>query len=145
MLVAVVLGNRLKDDGSCTDIMMARLNLALEVDRFMKPDKIILSGGVANPLARKSEAQAMFDWLVVQGINADKLVLEDKSLTTKQNAKFSVPIALQLGADKILVCTTPEHMHRKFLNPIKLFRANLRKTKVALCSCCTIADVALGD
>ncbi len=145
MLVAVVLGNRLKDDGSCTDIMMARLNLALEVDRVIKPDKIILSGGVANPLAGKSEAQAMFDWLVAQGINADKLVLEDKSLTTKQNAKFSVPIALQLGADRILVCTTPEHMHRKFLNPMKLFRANLKKTKVTLSSCCTIADVALGD
>lgn len=145
MFVAVVLGNRLKDDGSCTDIMMARLNLALEVDRVMRPDRIILSGGVANPLAGKSEAQVMFDWLVAQGIDADKLVLEDKSLTTKQNAKFSVPIALQLGADKILVCTTPEHMHRKFLNPIKLFRSTLKKTKVSLSGCCTIADVALGD
>lgn len=144
MLVAIVLGNRLNDDGSCSEIMKSRLNLALEVHRVLKPQKMILSGGIANPLAMKSEAQVMFDWLVENGVPADELVLEDKSLTTKQNAKFSVPIALRLGADEILVCTTPEHMNRKFLNPVRLFKSRLRHSGVTLSTCSSVADLAIN-
>lgn len=144
MLVAVILGNRLNDDGSCSETMKLRLNLALEVDKVLKPDKIILSGGIANPLAGISEAKVMRDWLVNNGVAADKLVLEDKSLTTKQNAKFSVPIALELGADEILVCTTPEHMNRFFLNPVKLFKSRLRHSGITLSTCASVADLTIN-
>lgn len=144
MLVAVVLGNRLNDDGSCSEIMKLRLNLALEVYKVIRPDKIILSGGVANPIAAKSEAQVMYDWLVSNGVDGGKLILEDKSLTTKQNAKFSVPIALELGADEIVVCTTPEHMNRMFLNPVRLFKSRLRRSGVTLSTCSSVADLAIN-
>ena len=127
MLVAVILGNRLNDDGSMSQILKKRLEATLKLNQLFAPSKIILSGGVANPNAGLSEAEVMRNYLVSQGVDADKLVLEDKSITTKQNAEFSVPMAANLGATQILLCTSIEHMGRKFLNPIRLFSKELQK------------------
>ena len=125
MLVAVVLGNRLNDDGSITDTMESRLKSALKLNEKFCPDYIIVSGGVANEKAGISEAQTMRDYLVERGVPSSKIVLEDKSLTTKQNAEFSVPICVMLNASELLLCTSLEHMTRSFLNPIKLFQKEL--------------------
>lgn len=125
MLVAVILGNRLNDDGSITDIMERRLESALKLNKLFKPDYIVVSGGVANAKAGVSEAQVMRDYLVERGVSDEKIVLEDKSLSTKQNAEFSVPICAKLNATEILLCTSLEHMSRGFLNPIKLFEKEL--------------------
>ena len=127
MLVAVILGNRLNDDGSYTDIMESRLKSALKLNALFCPDYIIVSGGVANAKAGVSEAQVMRNYLVAHGIPSDKILLEDQSLTTKQNAEFSVPLCTQLGATELLLCTSLEHMSRGFLNPIKLFQKELAK------------------
>ena len=127
MLVAVILGNRLNDDGSMSEILKKRLATTLRLNELFAPDKIIVSGGVANPAARISEAQVMRDYLVSQGVTNDKIIVEDKSMTTKQNAEFSTPIAAKIGATKILLCTSIEHMGRKFLNPIRLFSKELQK------------------
>ncbi len=141
MLVLVVLGNRLNDDGSISEIMLARLNLALQINEKLNPQKIVVSGGVANPNAGTSEAAEMQRFLTASGVDAQKIVLEDKSLTTKQNAKFSVPIVANLGATELLLCTSTEHMHRSFLNPVRLFTAQLKKTKIKLLSCCNQAEL----
>ena len=125
MLVAVILGNRLNDDGSITDIMERRLNSALKINGLFLPDYIVVSGGVANLNAGVSEAQVMRDYLVERGVPSDKIVMEDKSLSTKQNAEFSVPMCAELCATEILLCTSIEHMSRGFLNPIKLFQKEL--------------------
>ena len=127
MLVAIILGNRLNDDGSITEIMRKRLEATIRLNELFAPTKIILSGGVANPKAGMSEAQVMRDYLIKNGVDGDKLVLEDKSMTTKQNAEYSVPIAAKLGATEILLCTSTEHMMRKFLNPPRLFTKELQK------------------
>ena len=126
MLVAVILGNRLNDDGSITPTMELRLKTALKIHELFSPERIIVSGGVANPTAKTSEAQKMYEYLVEHGVEACKIVKEDKSMTTKQNAEYSVPMAAELGATEILVCTSIEHMSRKFLNPIKLFEKYLK-------------------
>lgn len=125
MLVAVVLGNRLNDDGSITNVMESRLKMAIEINSKFNPDIIIVSGGFANPKANATEADRMFDYLVANGIDGSKIVKENRSLTTKQNAEFSVPLANELGATELLLCTSIEHMARKYLNPIKLFQKHL--------------------
>lgn len=142
MLVAVILGNRLNDDGSATDVLIERLNLALEIENKLHPNVFIVSGGVANPVAEKSEAQVMKTYLASHGVDAAKIFREDKSLTTKQNAKFSVPLAAKLGATHLLLCTSPEHMHRSFLNPQKLFAKQLKKyPNIVLKTCCTREEI----
>lgn len=126
MHVLVVLGNRMNDDGTMTGLSVKRLNAAMRFAAAFGVDKIILSGGVANKKANRSEASAMHEYLLANGIAADRLVCEDKSLTTEENAKYSVPIAAKLGATEITVITSNEHMSRNFLNPIKLFEKELR-------------------
>ena len=127
MLIAIILGNRLNDDGSMTEILKKRLQATLRLNELFAPAKIIVSGGVANPVAGISEAEVMREYLVNHGVSEDKIVVEDKSMTTKQNALFSVPIAAKLGATKILLCTSNEHMGRKNLNPIRLFDKQLQQ------------------
>ena len=134
MLIAVVLGNRINDDGSMSEIMRKRLETAIKVNGIFSPERIVLSGGIANKKVSMSEAQMMYGYLVEQGIPGSRLVLEDKSLTTKQNAEFSVPVAAELGASEWLLLTSAEHVSRSYLNPIKLFQKQLQSfPQIKLC------------
>ena len=137
MLVAVVLGNRMNDDGTPTELMLKRMQLTLEMYVKFNPDKIILSGGLANKKAGLTEAQFMCQYLVEKGLPANILVEENSSLTTAQNAQFSVPMALEMGADEIVVVTSAEHMSRPILNPICFFQNKLRRKGIALYGFCS--------
>ena len=127
MLVTIILGNRLNDDGSMSETLKSRLQATLRLNKLFSCEKIIVSGGVANEVAGVSEAAVMRNYLVNNGVESDKIVVEDKSLSTKENAEFSVPIAASLGATEILLCTSTEHMGRKFFNPIRLFNRQLQR------------------
>lgn len=120
MKILVVLGNRMNDDGSFSDAMMDRLNKTLVVaDDF---DKIVVTGGVANPMAGVAEADMMSEWLVENGIPMSKLVVENRSHTTKENAKYSAPIIKGLGAEEVTLLSSAKHIDRKVLNPVRLFK-----------------------
>ena len=120
MKILVVLGNRMNDDGSFSDAMMDRLNKTLVVaDDF---DKIVVTGGVANPMAGVAEADMMCEWLVENGIPMSKLVVENRSHTTKENAKYSAPIIKGLGAEEVTLLSSAKHIDRKVLNPVRLFK-----------------------
>ncbi len=134
MIIAIVLGNRLNDDGTPTEILKKRIDLFSKANRMYNFDKVILSGGIANPCAGISEASVMQK--MVSNIDLSKIILEDKSLTTEQNALYSVPIAISLGADTIVLITSPEHMNRPFLNPKSLFSAQLKHTNIKLIPFC---------
>ena len=109
-IVAIILGNRLNDDGTITKIQEDRLLMALEIEELFKPDYFILSGGVANPLAKISEAEAMYNYLLNKGIDKNKLIKEDKSYSTVENALYSIPIAKELGAKTIILSTSLYHL-----------------------------------
>lgn len=135
MKALILLGNRMNDDGSLSDAMLVRL--ALAEARYKRGDigLIIVSGGLANPVAGLTEARAMKKALTARGIPADAVAEEDDSLTTVQNAKYAVPLARAKGADEIVLCSSREHIERWYLNPVRLFRRAMRKagyTKNAL-------------
>ena len=122
MKVVIVLGYKLNDDASMEERLIRRLDLCLKLINEESYDKIILSGGCPTPPGLEvSEAEAMAKYLIEKGVDKDMIILENKSLTTEENALFSVPIAKSLNAKKITVITTLEHMSRNFLNPVKLF------------------------
>lgn len=127
MKVFVLLGNRMNDDGTLSDLMKLRLNLAVKYYEENKPEKIIVSGGVANKKAGVAEADKMEEFLLNAGIPQEVIIKEDKSLTTKQNAEFSCPKAKEIGADTMVLCTSKEHMTRWYLNPVRLFKHYLKK------------------
>lgn len=126
MKIAVVLGNRLSDDATPTRVLTERIGLTVDFYKRHSPDFVILSGGMANPKAGVSEAEAMkkmLDGLIPE----DKLITESESLTTRQNALYSVPVALKLNATEITVISSPEHIDRRYLNPVRLFLKALKK------------------
>lgn len=127
MKALIVLGNRMNDDGSLSDKMLVRLRLAEE--RYGKGDidAVIVSGGLANPAAGSTEASVMKRELVLRGIPEDKITEEDRSLTTAQNAEYSVPLARSMGADVVVLCSSREHICRWYLNPVRLFLRRMRK------------------
>lgn len=128
MIIAVILGNRMNNDGTLSDLAKKRLDLAEKLYKEISPDRIILSGGLANQKAGIAEAKAMYEELMRRGnIPAESIILEDKSLTTGENAKFSVPIALKFSPEKIIVSTTREHAKRPYFNPLRLFRREVKR------------------
>lgn len=133
MEILVVLGNRLNDDGSPTEIMLGRLSKTLEVEKGF--DKIICCGGMANPNAGITEADMMANYLIEKGVSADKIIKEDKSTTTKENAIYSKDIIAALGEKSITLLSSRNHIYRCYLNPKCLFRRLAKvKIKKAICS-----------
>ena len=135
-LVAIVLGNRLNDDGSLSEIGKERLVLAKEIDELFNPDYFILSGGVANAKAKISEAEAMYNYLAQSGFNKEKLIIEKDSMTTVQNARYSVPLAKDLGAEVIMVCTSPYHFGNPIYRAMESFVSETKDTGIALMTYC---------
>lgn len=131
-IVVVVLGNRLNDDGSISKFQEERLEMAIEIDELFNPKAFILSGGIANPIPNKSEALAMKEYLLKKGFNSSKLILEDKSHSTYENALYSVPIIKKLGADIVIICTSDYHLAESGYNTIKSFVSMLKDTDIKL-------------
>ncbi len=127
MKIVVLLGNRMNDDGTLSEKMITRLELCIKYFNKHGADKIIVSGGIANKIAGVAEADKMEEYLLNNGIPESVIIKEDKSLTTKQNAEFSCPKALELKASTMVLITSKEHMYRWYLNPIKLFKRYLKK------------------
>ncbi len=119
MKVLITLGNVLADDNSISKALEARLTLTLSV--MGDYDCVILTGGFCNRTATRPEAEVMRDWLVARGADGGKLIIENKSYTTAENAEFCAPILARLGADDVTVLSSAYHIERDFLNPVDLF------------------------
>ena len=130
MKVAIILGNRLNDDGSISKIQEQRLKMAFELEKDLCPDYFILSGGIANPIPNKSEAAAMYEYLVSHGFNDKKIILEDKSHSTKENALFSLPIIEKLNPDTVIVCTSDYHLGDPVYGTMSHFIGVLKDKKI---------------
>ncbi len=131
-VVAIVLGNRLNDDGTISEIQKDRLKMALEIEDLFHPDYFILTGGVANSLAKKSEAQAMYETLVEWGFNKEKLILEDKSTTTVENALYSIPIAKELEAKTIILCSSLYHFKNQIHKTMESFISGIEGSGITI-------------
>ena len=129
--VAIVLGYKLNKDSSMDDLLIKRLKLTLKLLKEEKIDKIILSGGCPVSGQKYSEAEAMAQYLIENGVEPEIVIREEKSLTTVENAKYSVPIAKELGATRIIVVTTLEHMARPFLDPINIFSNEIKDNSIS--------------
>ncbi len=120
MEILVALGNRLNDDGSISEYLRARLEKTLAIAKDY--DLIVVAGGIANPKAGRTEADAMRDYLVERGVPEDKIRVEKTSKTTKENAKQCRKIFEELGVKEITLLSSAYHIDRWYLNPAKLFK-----------------------
>ncbi len=108
--VLILLGCRV--DG---DIPSPALEKRMDAAYFFllaNPDSVaILSGGQGRD-ENISEALCMKQHLTYRGISADRLIVEDKSVSTYQNIKYSKKILDELGETEAAIATSDYHQKR---------------------------------
>ncbi|MEM6903905.1 MAG: YdcF family protein [Pseudomonadota bacterium] len=119
---AVVLGGAvqplLSDDAARIAVNGAAERL-LETARLAKQEQelaILISGGAGTLWSGAPEAPLIRDWLVAQGIPDKRLILEDKSRNTFENAERSLAIIKRAIPDdqplRLAIITSAAHMPR---------------------------------
>lgn len=89
-LCIVVLGFQLNADGSMREELIERLRVALKsAEKYPKAFVVCTGGGTASGDASATEAGRMADWLTENGLSPERVLVEDRSLTTAQNAVYT--------------------------------------------------------
>ena len=105
----IVLGAQVRDDGP-SRVLLYRLETAEQYLREHPKVICIVSGGKgANEPV--SEAECMRDWLVAHGIDAFRIILEDRSTDTSENLKYSMAL-LPSEETRVGIVTNNFHMYR---------------------------------
>lgn len=92
-LCIVVLGYRLTAFGGMDPELVGRLELALEAaEKYPNAYILCTGGGTASQAEGATEAGQMARWLRKQGIDSSRIIVEDDSTHTIQNATFSFAI-----------------------------------------------------
>ena len=89
-LCIVVLGFQLHPDGSMSEELVGRCETALaSAEKYPNALIAVTGGGTAwqNPSA--TEAGVMAAWLTARGVEPDRILIEDASMTTADNAAFT--------------------------------------------------------
>lgn len=87
-LCIVVLGYQLNADGSMRDELIGRLRVARESAKKYPNAYILCTGGGTASSSSATEAEAMADWLIQNGVSDQRVLIEANSLTTTENAIF---------------------------------------------------------
>lgn len=104
----IVLGAQVREDGP-SYVLMRRLNAAIDYLNENPRTLCIVSGGRGDnePF---TEAEGMADYLISHGIDADRIILEDKSSSTVENISNSmrfIPEGARVG-----IVTNNFHVYR---------------------------------
>ncbi len=92
-LCLVALGFQLEPDGTMRDELIERLKVVLSsAEKYPKAYVLCTGGGTAPENEEATEAGEMAKWLVEHGVDRERVIVEDNSLTTAQNAIFSYDI-----------------------------------------------------
>ncbi|TXG92435.1 YdcF family protein [Rhodococcus rhodnii] len=110
----VVLGAGLHADGTLPPVLHNRLQAALRVAQRYPTAPIVVTGGV--PRNGVTEALAMRNWLVANGIPDFRITQEDRSRSTIENAQNTNGILLGRGATGAVVVTSPDHLQRAMID-----------------------------
>ena len=92
-LCIVALGFQLEPDGTMRDELIERLKVVFNsAEKYPNAYIVCTGGGTASGNENATEAGEMAKWLVSNGIDKNRVIVEDNSLTTAQNAIFSYDI-----------------------------------------------------
>jgi len=95
-LAIAVLGFELNDDGSMQDELIGRLNVALNcAEQYPNAYVICTGGGTAKDNPNVTEGGLMGEWMLEHGLDEKRLIVENQSRTTAENASNSYDILLQ--------------------------------------------------
>ena len=112
-LCIIVLGFQLNADGSMQKELIGRLETALScAKQYSNAYVLCTGGGTAARNHEATEAGMMGEWLVAHGLKKNRLIIEDASLTTAENAAFSYQILAEdyPQVDTAVIVTSDYHI-----------------------------------
>ena len=92
-LCIVALGFQLNPDGTMKDELVERLKVVKAgAEKYPNALIAVTGGGTASENKSATDSGKMAEWLIENGISADRVIVEDKSVTTAQNAIYTYDI-----------------------------------------------------
>ncbi|MBS6367163.1 MAG: YdcF family protein [Clostridiales bacterium] len=113
---AVVLGAQVKGE-QISSILQSRLDAALLFLEENPNAKVVVSGG-QGPGEDVTEASAMYEYLVLRGVNPDRIVQEDRASNTRENLANTRALLQAMGEreQRLVLITSEFHLARaKFI------------------------------
>lgn len=108
---AVVLGCRIYESGPSL-MLQGRLDAAYEFLTLYPEAKCVLSGGQGQD-EHMSEGRFMYEYLISKGIAPDRLYIEERSTSTRENLEFSKKIMEKEGlSQRVTIITSDFHEYR---------------------------------
>uniref|UniRef100_UPI003F4BC9B8 YdcF family protein n=1 Tax=Brachyspira catarrhinii TaxID=2528966 RepID=UPI003F4BC9B8 len=131
----VVLGFKLNDDGTMQDELKGRLDTAyMTAQKYTNVYVALTGGGTAVSNTNATEADLMAAYLIEKGIPESRIIVENKSKTTVENAEFTYAILREKypNVNKIIMVTSHYHVPRGCLlyNTKLLLEAYNKKDEV---------------
>lgn len=114
-LCIVVLGYALLPNGDMQDELIGRLEVALaSAQKYPNAYIACTGGGTASREPDATEADRMAQWLLEQGIPEERIIVENQSRDTSQNARFTLDILSSQypGVENLAVITSDYHLPR---------------------------------
>jgi uncharacterized SAM-binding protein YcdF (DUF218 family) len=108
-----VLGFQLEPDGSMKEELVQRLTAALEsAKKYPNAYVVCTGGGTASENESATEAGKMAEWLISNGVEKKRVIVEDNSVTTAQNAIFTYDILTSLypSVKKLAIVSSDYHI-----------------------------------
>ncbi len=96
-----------------TPLLAARIEKGIELMRYNPNAVLIMSGGQGSG-EDIPESEAMADYAIDKGVGAEKIILEQKSVSTEENLRFSRKL-MNKQNPQIVIVTTAYHMFRALI------------------------------
>lgn len=115
--ILLILGCRVKGD-KAEETLAMRIEKATEYLLKNKSTIAIACGGIVHDDQTKSEAEVIRDTLVSNAVESERIILEDKSLTTMQNfinTKKIIESMKDISAPSVAVLSSEFHLLRALL------------------------------
>ena len=108
--VAVILGNKVNEDGTISDRLKSRLDCGLLLYKNKSVSKIIVSGGLGKE--GFYEADKMHDYLVNKNVPDSIIIVDNKGNNTIQTVKNTLALQQKIGFKSIKVVSQFYHITR---------------------------------
>lgn len=107
----LILGHALKSNGP-TEVLTLRCEKAAEYLREHKNTIAIACGGITGEGQTKSEAEVIKELLTANGIEEERIILEDKSTTTAENFYNAKKLMTESGKTEVALLSSSYHLLR---------------------------------
>lgn len=109
----LALGSPANPDGTPQPRLLNTLTRTLQLANDFPEAPIFVTGGAV--YTSMTESQAMKNWLVEKGVNADRIIMEDQARDTVGNAINIMPYLKEKDLDRLLLVTVEYHLRRSSL------------------------------